>query len=30
MRQQRERIGQVAPAGGLLVQREDVGFGALR
>ena len=30
MRHQGQRIGQVAPADRLLVQREDVGFGSLR
>ena len=30
MRQQGKRIGQVAPANRLLLQREDVGFGSLR
>src|SRR6188472_621673 len=30
MRQQRKRIGQIAPAKRLLMQREDVGFGSLR
>ena len=30
MRQQGERIGQVAPAQRLLMQRKDVGFGSLR
>jgi hypothetical protein len=30
MRQQRERVGQIAPAKRLLMQGEDVGFGSLR
>ena len=30
MRQQRKRIGQIAPANRLLMQREDVGFGSPR
>ena len=30
MRQQGQRIGQIAPAQRLLVQREDVGFGSPR
>ena len=30
MRQQSKRIGQIAPAKRLLMQREDVGFGSLR